>query len=343
MEQPPLHSSYTPRRWLVMVHQLPSEPSNLRVRVWREMRQLGAISLKQAVYVLPESASAREALQRQSLGIKEAGGDATVFAAESLDAQSDESLVEAFRRARQDAYRALERDLERTLRLVRGRRARPALPLLAPERVLQRFRERVTAAERLDYFAASGRDRVVARLEQLAAALSTPPATREGPVGGDQMADRYRGRVWVTRPRPGVDRMASAWLIRRFIDPGAAFAFATDRHAVPAGAIPFDMSEVEFSHHGGGCTFETLCDRFSIRDRAVGRLAAIVHDLDLKDDRFGAPEALTIGAVVQGLQLAHTADAILLEHGMALFEALYRSPTRRGTQAASELTRRNAL
>jgi hypothetical protein len=326
-----------------MVHQLPSEPSNLRVRVWRDMRQLGAISIKQAVYVLPESAPARSALQRQSLAIRDAGGSATVFSAESIDAWSDEALVEAFRRARQRAYRALERDLDRTLRLVRGSRSRAAIRLPAPERVLQRFRDRVAAAERLDFFAASGRDRVVARLEQLAAAVSGPSRPLEARPGPGQKTHQYRARVWVTRPRPGVDRIASAWLIRRFIDPEAVFAFATDRHAVPKGAVPFDMSEVEFGHHAGGCTFETLCDRFGISDRAVGRIAGIVHDLDLKDDRFGVPETETIGAMVQGLQLGHTADAVLLEHGIALFEALYRSPTRRATPAASELTRRNAL
>jgi hypothetical protein len=114
-------------------------------------------------------------------------------------------------------------------------------------------------------------------------------------------------------------------LIGRFIDPGARFAFAIDRRAVADGALPFDMSGVELSHEGDHCTFETLCDRFGIRDEAVGRIAAIVHDLDLKDDRFGAAEAPTIGAVIQGLQLAHATDDALLEHGMALFDALYRS------------------
>ena len=133
----------------------------------------------------------------------------------------------------------------------------------------------------------------------------------------------YQGRRWVTRPRPGVDRMSSAWLVRRFIDPKAQFGFAEDRHVVPDGAVPFDMFGVEFSHQGDGCTFETLCRTFGIQEPAIDRIAAIVHDLDLKDGRFGAAETGTVGAVIDGLQLATSEDELLLERGITLFESLY--------------------
>lgn len=119
--------------------------------------------------------------------------------------------------------------------------------------------------------------------------------------------------------------MASAWLIRRFIDPEAGFAFAADRDAVPDGAVAFDMFGVDFSHQGDSCTFETLCAVFKIQEPAAARIAAIVHDLDLKDSRFAAPEAVTVGHVIDGLQRAHADDDTLLSHGMALFDSLYRS------------------
>jgi hypothetical protein len=119
--------------------------------------------------------------------------------------------------------------------------------------------------------------------------------------------------------------MASAWLIRRFIDPQARFGFAADRDTVPGDAIPFDMFGVDFSHQGDGCTFETLCTRFGIQDPATARVAAIVHDLDLKDARFAAPEGTTVGTVIEGLQLAYADDEALLAQGMSLFEALYRA------------------
>ena len=144
----------------------------------------------------------------------------------------------------------------------------------------------------------------------------------------------YAGRVWATRPRPGVDRMASAWLITRFIDPKARFVFAASPDRVPRGALPFDMFGVEFSHRGDHCTFETLCAMFGIDDPAVDRVGTIVHDLDLKDERYGAPEAATLGALIDGLQLSIADDAALLTQGMSLFESLYRAFSR--SSSASE-------
>ena len=138
---------------------------------------------------------------------------------------------------------------------------------------------------------------------------------------------------WVTRERPKIDRIACPWLIRRFIDPQARFGFVADREAVPDRAVPFDMFGVEFSHEGDGCTFETLCSVFGIREPAVARIAAIVHDLDLKDARFGAPEGPTVGAMIEGLRLAYSDDEALLSQGMTLFDALYRSFEQSGRSA----------
>jgi hypothetical protein len=187
---------------------------------------------------------------------------------------------------------------------------------------VQQLRERLAAIEHIDFFGSAGRDRVIELVRQIEERSGTPLRARATITTSDAPRS-YRARLWVTRPRPGVDRMSSAWLIRRFIDSEARFAFAADRNAVPPDAIPFDMFGVEFSHQGEGCTFETLCALFGISDAAVGRLAAIVHDLDLKDGRFDAPEAATIGTVIVGLQLAHGDDDALLEQGMALFDSLY--------------------
>jgi hypothetical protein len=135
----------------------------------------------------------------------------------------------------------------------------------------------------------------------------------------------YQHRCWVTRPRPGVDRFSSAWLIRRFIDRSAQFAFATSPDKV-RDSIPFDMYQSEgFRHEGDRCTFEVLQRRFNIEDARVARIAEIVHDLDLKDDRFQSPDAPTIGKLVEGLRASIPDDGRLLEQGIALFEALYLS------------------
>lgn len=315
------------RRWLLFVHQLPSHPSNLRVRTWRRLQQLGAIPVKQAVYVLPDTPDAREDFEWLKTEVNATGGDASVFAADSVDAWSDDALIEEFRRSRQDAYGTLARDVEKALkragstRRPRGTRA-PAL-----RRLLDIFRERLTAIETIDFFGSAGRDRVLTLMSQLdGRASDTKPARPSSSASASTgAAASYHGRLWVTRPRPGVDRMSSAWLIRRFIDPQARFGFAADQRAVPDDALPFDMFGVEFSHRGDDCTFETLCDVFGIRAPAVSRIAAIVHDLDLKDGRFGAPEAATVAAMIDGLQLAYADDDALLAQGMGLFDSLYRS------------------
>lgn len=324
MPAPPVPQST--RRWLLFVHQLPSSPSNLRVRTWRRLQQLGAIPIKQAVYVLPDGPSAREDFEWLKTEVKAAGGDASVFAANNVDAWSDDALMEEFRRSGQDAYAALAADIEKALkrastaRRPRGTRA-PSIP-----RLLEVFRERLAGVERVDFFGSAGRDRVATLLKQLEERAAPPahPAASSKPRNQTDAAS-YQERLWVTRPRPGVDRMASAWLIRRFIDPQARFGFAADQKAVPADAFPFDMFGVDFSHQGEGCTFETLCGVFGIEAPAVARMAAIVHDLDLKDGKFGAPECSTVSTLIDGLQLAHADDEELLTHGMSLFDVLYRA------------------
>jgi hypothetical protein len=321
----PRPAAVTPgaRRWLLFVHQLPASPSNLRVRTWRRLQQLGAVPVKQAVYVLPDSPAAREDFEWLKAEIKGAGGDASVFAADSVDTWSADALVDEFRRSRQEAYLALAREIEQVVqRLSVTRRARGTRKPAAG-RLLEVFRERLAALERIDFFGSAGRDAVVTYLAQLEARTGHDRASAADTPGSIDRAS-YSGRLWVTRPRPGVDRMSSAWLIRRFVDPRARFGFAADRERLPsADAVPFDMFGVEFSHHGDDCTFETLRRRFGVQDPAVDRIAAIVHDLDLKDGRFGAPEAATVGVLVDGLQLATAEDDLLLERGITLFESLY--------------------
>jgi hypothetical protein len=320
------HTARAARRWLLFVHQLPSSPSNLRVRTWRRLQQLGAIPIKHAVYALPDTAGAREDFEWLKTEVTAAGGDASVFAADNIDAWSDDGLIAEFRRSRQEAYTVLARDIEKVLKRAASNRRPSGTRAPAIRRLMEVFRERLTGIEQIDFFGSAGRDRIVTLLTRLEEHTSDKDVrTTVRRDTGPTDAEGYQGRLWITRPRPGVDRMASAWLICRFIDPQARFGFAADRDAVPEDGLPFDMFGVEFSHQGEGCTFETLCGFFKIQEPAVAQIAAIVHDLDLKDNRFGAPEAVTVGHVIDGLQFAHADDDTLLSQGMVLFDALYRS------------------
>ena len=315
------------RRWLLFIHQLPSHPSNLRVTTWRRLRQIGAIPLKQAVSALPDTPDAREDFEWLKTEVKAAGGDASVFAADHVDAWSDDVLIEEFRRARQESYEELAREVEQALKRAASARRPKGTRAPALRRLVDIFRERLVAAEKIDFFGSAGRNRVLASLRQLEERIGDT-GRKPAPSGLGDHAGReasFQGRVWITRPRPGVDRMASAWLIRFFIDRQARFGFAADRESVPDQGVPFDMFGVEFSHQGDGCTFETLCSVFGIGGPALSRIAAIVHDLDLKDSRFGAPECSTVGAMIEGLQLAYQNDEALLEQGMTMFDSLYRS------------------
>jgi hypothetical protein len=313
------------RRWLLFVHQLPATPSNLRVQTWRRLQQFGAIPVKQAVYVLPDTPNTREDFEWLITQVKAAGGDAEVFIGGPANTWADDALVEEFRRSRQDAYAALAQDIEHALNRIDAKKKRGSKRAPSIHRLLDGFRQRLAAIERIDFFGSAGRDRAAQLVNEFGKRVSersrrpgsTPPAPTK--------TENYQGRLWVTRPRPGVDRMSSAWLIRRFIDPQARFGFAADRQSALEGSVPFDMFDVEFTHHGNNCTFETLCSVFGIGDAAITRVAAIVHDLDLKDERFGASEAPAVAAMIEGLQLANSDDDKLLREGMTLFDSLYRS------------------
>jgi hypothetical protein len=305
---------------LILVHQLPPLPSNLRVRTWRRLQELGAVAVKQSVYVLPDTVESREDFEWLKVEIEGAGGEAIVYSAEHVDVGAEAALIDQFRRVRQQQYTELAGELQQ-IRRARASRQRPS----DRRRDLAGYRERFAAIERVDFFGSPGRERVVTLLSDLEA-TARPAAKGDGsqPVGGRSDTGQYDGRLWVTRPRPGVDRMASAWLIRRFIDAKARFGFITDVKTA-GDALPFDMFGAGFGHDGDRCTFETLAVRFGIRDGAVAHIAEIVHDLDLRDGKFGAPEAATLGIAIDGLQLSSMDDSRLLDQGMTLFEALYRS------------------
>lgn len=307
--------------WLLLVYELPTRPSNARVLTWRRLQRLGAVGVKNSVYVLPNSAQAREDFEWLRAEIATRKGRADVFTAEAVDTHTGEAITELFRRARQQDYQAIEQAARKLLRPGKAARPRQRLP-----RALRQWSERLEQISALDFFCAPGREEATSALQELQRLLTEgESAMRAKPAPeGILRVENYRGRTWVTRPGPKVDRMACAWLIRRFIDPQAAFTFVAKPEEAPQ-AIPFDMYGVEFSHQGEACSFETLAVRFGLRDTAVNRLAQIVHDLDLKDGKFGAAETTAVGRMVEGLCQMCAQDAERLEQGNTLFESLYRS------------------
>jgi hypothetical protein len=276
--------------WLVLIHQLPPEPSYLRVKVARRLTRIGAVQIKNTVYVLPATDQCKEDLQWTMGEIRESGGEANLFESKFLDGISDADVEQRFNDERNAEYDALINDAKGG--------AEPA-----------RLRKRLAAIQAIDFFAAPRGPAAAGLLEQ-----------KHEATAADLRAEDYRGRTWVTRPGVHVDRMASAWLIRRFIDPKAKIACAP--RPAPR-ALTFDMPSGDFTHDAARCTFEVLRDRFGIADKALQALGEIVHDIDLKDDAFGRDETAGVAALVAGIALGHRDDKERLARAAQLFDELY--------------------
>jgi len=317
--------------WLLLVYQLPARPSNIRVGTWRRLQKVGAAGLKNSAYVLPNSPQAQEDFEWIKAEIAARKGQANVFAADHLDFATRDEIVVAFQTARRADFAVIRKEAEKLLKKVKaGRMATPVRQRLV--RGARRLRERWSEILSIDFFEAPGREEANTLLELLDRRLADGPArigTRP-PEGEVLMVEQFAAKVWVTRPHPGVDRMSSAWLIKKFIDPESKFVFADKPDEIPD-AVPFDMFGVKFSHEGNFCTFETLMRRFGIRDAAIERIGQIVHDIDLKEERYDLPETVAVGRVVEGLRQVHHDDQRLLDQGMELFEALYRSLANTGS------------
>jgi hypothetical protein len=310
--------SRPPHRWLILVHQLPPRPSNLRVRVWRRLQQVGAVVLRNSLYVLPSTDESREDFNWVREEIVTSGGEVSVFEASTVDGYTDKELVQQFRAARNADYQSLVADVRAvTSNGSRGGHKKRSTEL----RDLRRFRERLAAIRSRDHFGAPGRTDAERALADLENADKTQPGARYAKL----VRRDFKRRTWVTRPRPGIDRMASAWLIKRFIAPDARFAFSNPEAPLRNGQVPFDMPDVEFGHHGSHCTFETLMQRFAIVDPAVTAVSHVVHDLDLKETRYAMPEGAAVARIVDGLRATHTDNLQLLQRGMEVIDALYRS------------------
>ncbi|HTK28796.1 MAG TPA: chromate resistance protein ChrB domain-containing protein [Vicinamibacterales bacterium] len=297
--------------WLLLLFSLPAGSASRRVEIWRKLRRYGALPLKNSGYVLPRNPATAERFQWLAADIRRHKGEASVVQVAAIDDLPGPKLARLFQDARAREYDDLAKALQRLVR----RRSRPP-------GVVARLRRRYEEIADRDFYRPPSRGRV----EQLLARLAAPDPPPAAMAAKDRQA--YFGRQWVTRPRPGIDRVSSAWLIRRFIDPAAAFAFADDTDRLPE-AVPFDMFAGRgFSHRGDRCTFETLVDEFGISDPAVLDIARAVHDADLADEKFGRTDALALERVLAGWARQGLSDDELLRRGMEMFEGWYQGEGR---------------
>jgi hypothetical protein len=312
------------RRWYILIHQLPPRPLYLRAKVRKLLSRAGAIALRDAVYLLPVREALLPELRRIAKIAVTGGGQAYVGLTEFDEHPSREDLVEAFRRARDEDYRTLAARV-RTWAAKLDRRSGASAPEGQIRVRVTHARRRFDRISRIDFFEARGRIEAETALADLDARLRPRPS----PAAPAPEVDRELiGRTWVTRRGIQVDRIASAWLVRRFIDPGARFRFIDPHEPARTGELRFDMVGGDFTHEEDRCTFETLVRRTGLRDQALERVAEIVHDIDIKDAKFGRPEARGVEQLLWGMLAANPADADRLDRGFALLDDLYRSFSR---------------
>ncbi|HYQ26478.1 MAG TPA: chromate resistance protein ChrB domain-containing protein [Polyangiaceae bacterium] len=305
-------------RWLLLIHQIPPAPAYLRVKVGRRLARMGAVALKNSVYVLPRSDESVEDFQWVRREIVESGGDATIVEANLVDGLSDEQAEALFRRARAADYEAIESQARALGKGLRGKLSKDERE--AFEADIVRIERRFSEIDAIDFFRAPGAERAAAALRDLRARLDPPSAPSKSAVVS---RESYRGRVWVTRSGIHVDRIASAWLIRRFIDPDATFKFVPAKgYVVLPNELRFDMFEAEFSHEGELCTFEVLCRRLALEVPGLQALAQVIHDIDLKDLKYARPETDGVAALIAGIALRYRDDDARLAHGSELCEQL---------------------
>lgn len=296
--------------WLLLVFSLPSNKASERVGIWRKLQKFGSIQLRNAGYLLPKHPMNQERFEWLATAIRSFRGEASILQVRAIDDLTPRALQEQFRQARTPDYEKL---------IDEAKKLKPATSgASAP---LQRLRRRYEEIRDIDFFENPLRRKAEEALKQ----AEQPRMKGEKFKADIALKADYQNRLWMTRPRPGIDRVSSAWLITRFVDPKASFVFSNDPKTHPD-AVRFDMFQGGgFGHEEGHCSFETICRRFGLKDKAVHIIAEAIHDADLEDGRFGRSEGVAINSILRGWDRQGLPDDELLKRGMELIEGLYQS------------------
>jgi hypothetical protein len=297
--------------WLILLYALRAGHSTTRVNLWRKLKRFGAIQLKTSAYLLPDEPTHHERFQWLAKQIRDDGGEATLIRAKEIEGLPHEKVVQLFNDERAKDYEHRAASLKKFIERNKKRRTEAAPSEL--EKAERRFQE----IQEIDYFDCPAAHDALMVLKRAQGLLV--PRTK---AGARLNPKEYVGKTWLTRPRPEIDRVGSAWLIRKFIDGDARFIFSSSP-AKYRDALPFDMADVEFTHHGDDCTFETLIKRFGIEDEAAQKIGEMIHDADLEDDKFHRPDCIGIDHTLKGWARLGLSDEEILEKGSECFDALY--------------------
>jgi hypothetical protein len=299
--------------WLLLLYALPTKRTSARVNLWRKLKKFGAIQLKTSAYVLPDKPTHYERFQWLSKRIQDDSGEATLIRVSEIEGMPHEQVMQLFNSARAADYKELMTEIQAMIGRVK--KSKDGTGAESLEKYQRRFNE----IKEIDYFN-SPKAHEAEMLLQKAERISSPK--KKNALAPLLNKTNFQNKTWLTRPRPGIDRVGSAWLIRKFIDPKAKFVFGMEP-AKHSNALPFDMANVEFSHHGDDCSFETFLKRFSITDKASQKIGEMIHDADLEDGKFQRVECIGLNVVFEGWAKMGLSDDEILNKGGECFEALY--------------------
>src|SRR5213593_4389822 len=309
-------------RWLTLFTTLPPKPTRHRVGVWRKLQRMGAVRLRGAGWILPETPETTELFQWLVQEIQSFRGEATLLRVDRVETMTDDEIAALFHKARSVEYQAVVQGCREILAQVDRYRTSHRGSVAGSRARLDGLKRELDRIQSIDYLEAPVGQRARALWETTAKRLRAAETRPRATGGRHRTSLPPRGSTWVTRPRPHIDRIASAWLIKRFCDPDAKFTFADAADAARKG-IPFDVLGADFGHQGEDCTFETLVKRFALKDRRIKMIAEMVHEADLHDGKFTRNEALGLDLAVKGLAESTQDDHELLEQGMAIVDGLY--------------------
>jgi len=309
------------RKWLLLIHQIPPKPNALRVKIWRRLQQVGAVAIKQSVYIMPLSEQSREDFGWTLKEIIDGNGDGSICEARFVDGLTDEQIIAMFQNARTSDYEKLIQDANLLLADWSSGQNNPRDPTMKGPAQVSRLQRRLDDVAAIDFFKAPERGTAEILLKELATRLSGQ-ASFATPLKGE--LENLKGKTWVTRENLFVDRIACGWLIRRFVDKAAVFKFVSNPQYTPKpGELRFDMFDGEYTHEGDRCTFEVMIQRLQLHDRALVSMAEMVHDIDLKDGKYGRSETDGFSALLTGLVASQPDDDQRMREGSRLFENLY--------------------
>lgn len=306
--------------WLTLVMSLPTQNATARMRIWRALKGLGCAALRDGIYLLPYGVEAKRNLEKQLSEIQSAGGSGHVVVMNAINEEQAKTFRNLFdRTAQYTSSMQAASELQSSLRDLDETQAR---------RAMNRLRRELLEITAIDFFPGPAKEHATAALLQLETKIERLHSPGEPHAIAGRMKRRdtleYQGRVWATREHPWVDRLASAWLIKRFIDKKARFLWLKKPKDCPRSAVGFDFDGAEFSHVGAKVTFEALLASFSLEDdAALSRLGSVVHYLDVGG--VPAPEAAGLEIVLRGARATFQRDDDLLKHALKIFDFYYKA------------------